>query len=593
MAALMKRIWQFPVQYLYRPTDVFQLSQQVLPSFGRCCRAARYTQTQQISRTLSGSSQSPSDDQSAKQHPAKETKAKLSTTANLSTKATKKKKKKKKTSLPEYMNALQQCLETIRQASPPVQANVKGGLRTWVLDDSGDWIRRQEPSSGNATQEQKDHPDLVNKGPTWFIEDVYKSKEYQEKINHAERSLLIQCNSNMIQQGIAVCERMGPVSKVLMISNRTILVTFAEEISHVLDGAYKRCQSKAVSIQRMENRVFEIKISKKHEAHERLKPECQNIQQTLQVPAPKLKNKSIDQQITILGQRALCQGDYQAVMLFLRQCIQDIVDMAAPDHQVVPFGSVLNGFISDNSDLDTMVLSTIGNGDIADGRPLLKQIEQIMKRLKHYNSILPLLHTRVPIVQYHNKLLGIRGDISYSTSGSSGKIATIYMKAISEFSPSVVPFIMTIKRWTKIYASWYPSKFVFIAMALFYLQRCKVIPPIEELKIVDDSSLSADRKWACSQSESPSVLLYGFFQFYKDFDFQSYDICLTSGQIIPKRQPGSTTLVNPFSTVEKSKEHLISEIRENSMERIQALMEESLWILSSSPASLLLPQKPR
>lgn len=59
------------------------------------------------------------------------------------------------------------------------------------------------------------------------------------------------------------------------------------------------------------------------------------------------------------------------------------------------------------------------------------------------------------------------------------------MKAISEFSPSVVPFIMTIKRWTKIYASWYPSKFVFIAMALFYLQRCKVIPPIEELKIVD------------------------------------------------------------------------------------------------------------
>ena len=39
--------------------------------FGRCCRAAWNTQTQQISRTLSGSSQSPSDDQSAKQHPAK------------------------------------------------------------------------------------------------------------------------------------------------------------------------------------------------------------------------------------------------------------------------------------------------------------------------------------------------------------------------------------------------------------------------------------------------------------------------------------------------------------------------------------------
>lgn len=28
----MKRVWQFPVQHLYRPTDVFQLPQQVLPS---------------------------------------------------------------------------------------------------------------------------------------------------------------------------------------------------------------------------------------------------------------------------------------------------------------------------------------------------------------------------------------------------------------------------------------------------------------------------------------------------------------------------------------------------------------------------------
>ena len=38
--------------------------------------------------------------------------------------------------------------------------------------------------------------------------------------------------------------------------------------------------------------------------------------------------------------------------------------MAAPDHQVVPFGSVLNGFISDNSDLDTMVLSTVSVGQL-------------------------------------------------------------------------------------------------------------------------------------------------------------------------------------------------------------------------------------
>lgn len=44
---------------------------------------------------------------------------------------------------------------------------------------------------------------------------------------------------------------------------------------------------------------------------------------------------------------------------------------------------------------------------------------------------------------------------------------------------------MTVKLWTKLYVDWFPSKFVFTALALFYLQRCQIIPPIQNIKVIN------------------------------------------------------------------------------------------------------------
>lgn len=73
----------------------------------------------------------------------------------------------------------------------------------------------------------------------------------------------------------------------------------------------------------------------------------------------------------------------------------------------------------------------------------------------------------------------------FRSINSSGKTATICLNALSHCSPSVVPFIMTVKLWTKLYVDWFPSKFVFTALALFYLQRCQIIPPIQNIKVIN------------------------------------------------------------------------------------------------------------
>lgn len=61
----------------------------------------------------------------------------------------------------------------------------------------------------------------------------------------------------------------------------------------------------------------------------------------------------------ILGNRTKNQSERQQVLFFLRQCIQDVVDLTRPNYLVVPFGSVLNGFICDTSDLDTALVYTV------------------------------------------------------------------------------------------------------------------------------------------------------------------------------------------------------------------------------------------
>lgn len=99
-------------------------------------------------------------------------------------------------------------------------------------------------------------------------------------------------------------------------------------------------------------------------------------------------------------------------------------------------------------------------------------------------------------------------------------------------------------------------------------------------------------EWKCVETvetKSLDQLLCGFFQFYKDFDFNVYDICLKSGKIIPKLDHQYTIIMNPFCGNKNSEEYMAARIRDWNVARIQAAMAESVRILSESPSTLLQP----
>lgn len=63
-----------------------------------------------------------------------------------------------------------------------------------------------------------------------------------------------------------------------------------------------------------------------------------------------------------LGDRVKQTDDRKRVWFFVLQCIQDILDLSHPDHRALPFGSVVNGFASENSDLDIVITKEVQIG---------------------------------------------------------------------------------------------------------------------------------------------------------------------------------------------------------------------------------------
>ncbi|XP_061181712.1 speckle targeted PIP5K1A-regulated poly(A) polymerase-like [Saccostrea echinata] len=459
-------------------------------------------------------------------------------------------------------------------------------LKVWVLDGQGRWVRRSVQSSSfdeASTNIGKDF--LTNRKQIWSIPDVYRSKEVQTFISEARCSVLIHCYPDTCYHLIAICERLGTVSRAVIVNRKTVLVTYEDENDVTRMTTEVNNDSGTFNMMQLEKRVFKVTQKTLRKATNQ-EPKCQNVNVLSQTNLyDKIKNKKLGDQMRVLGDRGGTISDRQRVWFFITQCIQDIVDITHPDHQVLPFGSIVNGFATENSDLDIVVMKE-GYNKKDDGIKLLMKIQTALKRLHSYKNIAPILNARIPIIKFQHPVTGVHGDISYGNN--TGITASIYLNAISRFSPSVVPFILTVKLWATHYMGWFPQKFVFTALALFYLQQCKVIPPIGGLQIELEPSLGS-RKWECDVEVSPEDLLYGYFKFYEQFDFHHNEICLETGTIIPKRGYFDNKIVNPFTNGEiSSYEDIICRLNEDSISGIQSSVKESLRILTNLPDSFIL-----
>lgn len=290
---------------------------------------------------------------------------------------------------------------------------------------------------------------------------------------------------------------------------------------------------------------------------------------------------------------------------------------------IYPFGSSVNEFGKLGCDLDLVMQLDNQTREESDQSRLMfhcksslgSERSQTLRHLETVGDLLQLflpgcsqvkriLGARVPIIKYNHDMSGLECDLSMTN------LTALYMAELlfvfGEIDWRVRPLVFTIKKWAKDINLTNPTpgrwitNFSLTILVLFYLQSMKMLPP---LKLLVDQAATKDKRVAddgvnCTflrdisklqfhpsipeqSTDSLTTLLFGFFEFYAQFDFNSNGMSLYLGTPIPKPEYGALYLNNPL---EKGL-NVSKNVSFEELERLKVELRNALWTLESTANS--------
>lgn len=233
-----------------------------------------------------------------------------------------------------------------------------------------------------------------------------------------------------------------------------------------------------------------------------------------------------------------------------------------------------------------------------------KYCDQIAQLIKNFlpgcQDINYLLHARVPIIKYRQELIGVDCDVSFATSGHQmSELLYLY----GELDNRVRPLVYAIRHWAKDQGlvqnerpTVFFTNFEITLMVIFFLQNhYGMLPPLNKLFELADPSVDEyicndgvnctflrdisglqpdlNKHWMLQPIidgnklySSPTVplnsgqpisikeIMKNFYTFYATFNFQKNNICIRSGQILPREykknkrstHTESVVIINPL-----------------------------------------------
>jgi len=248
----------------------------------------------------------------------------------------------------------------------------------------------------------------------------------------------------------------------------------------------------------------------------------------------------------------LTLSDY-ATRSNILQTVQEMIQSQFPKTQLYLFGSSVNGFGSQQADLDICLVDP-------KNQITLRQIQKILQshqepEFVYFSNVLPIPHAKVPILKFEVNFFSqikYSGDISISNHLAIHNSSLI--KTYSQVDPRVTPFMLVIKNWTKAHnindaSKGTLSSYAYVLMAINFLQLRGVVPNLQKLK-EHHSSRKIYETWDCtyeddltqlepSQNHDPvAMLVRDFFDYYSDFNFNSLVISIRTG--IPFQRESSS-----------------------------------------------------
>ncbi|CAL7933215.1 unnamed protein product [Xylocopa violacea] len=263
---------------------------------------------------------------------------------------------------------------------------------------------------------------------------------------------------------------------------------------------------------------------------------------------------------------------------------------------VVPFGSSVNGFGQIGCDLDLLCKAypkrnydkkelffwgrSINFTDRIKQKKFLIMLSNIMEMcIPGIDNITNILEARVPIIKFFNRNTNMQCDLSNTNITLDWRVK---------------PLVCTIRKWasnaqvTNKHSGCWITNFSLTLLIIFYLQMKQVLPSLNALKVYakhnDVSTTNAlwFLKWkkdvTYNNEESLYSLLYGFFEYYSTFDFQTQAICVREAKINLKKDTSPLYIYNPFDPMLNVSKNITTV----EMLRIIEQFQNALYILTKS-----------
>ncbi|CAL7941676.1 unnamed protein product [Xylocopa violacea] len=228
------------------------------------------------------------------------------------------------------------------------------------------------------------------------------------------------------------------------------------------------------------------------------------------------------------------------------------IKTAFPKYGLFLVGSTMNGFGSDNSDVDMCLL--VRRTEMDQRNEAIGYLEQILKCLKRCDFIeqLELIQAKVPILKFHDSIQNLEVDLNCNNAVGIRNTHLLY--CYSRIDWRVRPLVLVVKLWAQSQdindaKNMTISSYSLALMVIHFLQ-CGINPPVlpclhslyedkfaphTDIHCIDiqeelDISSSVLRP---KNRQSLGELFVEFFRYYVRFDFNQYAISVRLANKIP------------------------------------------------------------
>lgn len=399
-----------------------------------------------------------------------------------------------------------------------------------------------------------------------------------ERQNEARKSVLIQVESKAAFPSLhKVCVKYGHISNAFHFIGKkkdVVLIEYANEDS--VRKLMKQVNETGHSLTIVQGRS--LKFSSEENSQNENEPtsmllQCLECNDPIKIAQLLQECTSVSRQLTVLHQYEKMDELGTRLRYMICSLLEEALCGFVPSCRVLPFGSSLNGFGRNSSDLDMVIdfgnwENTRNKGD----RPNIQRFVNVLGDVfrvffPSFSNILTIAHARVPIVKFHHKVADIECDLSFSQL--SGFYISELIYVLGHVDNRLYPLVFTIKKWAEVNeitnrnpGKWI-SNFSLSLLVIFFLQNRTpaVLPTIEALKSMastDDIRTTIDgldctflrdvtQIPVSENKENLETLLMKFFNFYGDFDFNKRAVSIVTGKHFANPK-GLFYIENPIET---------------------------------------------